>query len=163
MRSSIRWRRRPDERARALRGGRCQAAADARLHRGHARRAGRARPGPGAGALASGDAPAGCQRFPRPDAGIHRSERGRRGSARRGIATHEGAVLLFEADTGRLSPLMNGATITAIRTAAVSGVATDVLARPDAAELAILGAGVQGRTHLEAIAAVRRLKRARIW
>ena len=85
------------------------------------------------------------------------------GNASRGIDTHQGAVLLFEADTGRLSALMDGATITAIRTAAVSGVATDVLARNDAAELAILGAGVQARTHLQAIAVVRRLRRARVW
>ncbi|HEV2013538.1 MAG TPA: ornithine cyclodeaminase family protein [Candidatus Dormibacteraeota bacterium] len=85
------------------------------------------------------------------------------GNARRGIDTHQGAVLLFEADTGRLSALMDGATITAIRTAAVSGVATDLLAREDAAELAILGAGVQARTHLEAIAAVRPIRRVRVW
>jgi ornithine cyclodeaminase/alanine dehydrogenase-like protein (mu-crystallin family) len=85
------------------------------------------------------------------------------GNARRGIDTHQGAVLLFEAETGRLSALMDGATITAIRTAAVSGVATDLLARRDAEELAILGAGVQARTHLEAIAAVRPIRRVRIW
>jgi len=84
-------------------------------------------------------------------------------NAARGIDTHQGAVLLFEADTGRLSALMDGGAITAIRTAAVSGVATDVLARRDAAELAVLGAGVQARTHLEAIAAVRNIKQARIW
>jgi ornithine cyclodeaminase len=71
--------------------------------------------------------------------------------------------LLFEADTGRLSSLMDGGSITAIRTAAVSAVATDALATKDAAELAILGAGVQGRRHLEAIAAVRPLRRVRIW
>jgi len=85
------------------------------------------------------------------------------GNAKRGIDTHQGAVLLFEGDTGRLSALMDGAAITAIRTAAVSGVATDVLARRDASELAILGAGVQARTHVEAIAAVRPLRRVRIW
>jgi ornithine cyclodeaminase len=85
------------------------------------------------------------------------------GNAQRGIDTHQGAVLLFEADTGRLSALMDGAAITAIRTAAVSGVATDLLARRDASELAILGAGVQARTHIEAIAAVRPLRRVRIW
>lgn len=85
------------------------------------------------------------------------------GNAQRGIDTHQGAVLLFEADTGRLSALMDGGTITAIRTAAVSGVATEVLARRDAADLAVLGAGVQARTHLEAIAAVRPLRRARVW
>jgi ornithine cyclodeaminase len=85
------------------------------------------------------------------------------GNASRGIDTHQGAVLLFEADTGRLSALMDGATVTAIRTAAVSGVATDLLARRDATELAILGAGVQARTHLEAIASVRPLRKVRVW
>lgn len=85
------------------------------------------------------------------------------GNAARGIDTHQGAVLLFETDTGRLSALMDGATITAIRTAAVSGVATDLLARRDATELAILGAGVQARTHLEAIATVRPLGKVRVW
>jgi ornithine cyclodeaminase len=85
------------------------------------------------------------------------------GNAKRGIDTHQGAVLLFEADTGRLSALMDGAAITAIRTAAVSGVATDLLARRDAGEVAILGAGVQARTHIEAIAAVRPLRQVRIW
>jgi ornithine cyclodeaminase/alanine dehydrogenase-like protein (mu-crystallin family) len=85
------------------------------------------------------------------------------GNAQRGIDTHQGAVLLFEADTGRLSALLDGSAITAIRTAAVSGVATDLLARRDATRLAILGAGVQARTHLEAIAAVRSLGGARIW
>jgi alanine dehydrogenase len=85
------------------------------------------------------------------------------GNAARGIDTHQGAVLLFEADTGRLSALMDGATITAIRTAAVSGVATDLLARQDATELAILGAGVQARSHLEAITAVRTVRRVRVW
>ncbi len=84
-------------------------------------------------------------------------------NAQRGIDTHQGAVLLFEADTGRLTAMMDGAAITAIRTAAVSGVATDLLARPDSVELAILGAGVQARTHVEAIAAVRPLRRVRIW
>src|SRR5205807_7957011 len=85
------------------------------------------------------------------------------GNAKRGIDTHQGAVLLLEADTGRLSALMDGAMITAIRTAAVSGVATDKLARMDAAELAILGSGVQARTHLEAITAVRPIRRVRVW
>ena len=84
-------------------------------------------------------------------------------NAKRGIDTHQGAVLLFEADTGRLLALLDGGAITAIRTAAVSGVATDLLARPDSVELAILGAGVQARTHVEAIAAVRPLRRVRIW
>jgi len=85
------------------------------------------------------------------------------GNASRGIDTHQGAVLLFESDTGRLAALMDGASITAIRTAAVSGVATELLARRDASELAILGAGVQARTHLDAIAEVRPLRRVRVW
>src|SRR5205814_542499 len=81
----------------------------------------------------------------------------------RGIDTHQGAVVLLEPDTGRLSAVMDGGSITAIRTAAVSAVATDALARQDAAELAVLGAGVQGRSHIEAIAAVRPLRRVRVW
>jgi alanine dehydrogenase len=85
------------------------------------------------------------------------------GNAARGIDTHQGAVILLDAETGRLSAVMDAAAITAIRTAAVSAVATDLLARQDASDLAILGAGVQARTHLEAIAAVRPLRRARIW
>jgi ornithine cyclodeaminase len=85
------------------------------------------------------------------------------GNAARGLDTHQGAVLLLEADTGRLSAVMDGGAITAIRTAAVSGVATDLLARPEAAELAILGAGAQARTHLDAIASVRKLRRVRVW
>jgi ornithine cyclodeaminase len=85
------------------------------------------------------------------------------GNVARGIDSHQGAVLLFEPDTGRLSALMDGATITAIRTAAVSAVATDLLARPDAADLAILGAGIQARSHLEALGAVRPLHRVRVW
>jgi ornithine cyclodeaminase/alanine dehydrogenase-like protein (mu-crystallin family) len=85
------------------------------------------------------------------------------GNAARGLDTHQGTVLLLESDTGRLSAVMDGGAITAIRTAAVSGVATDLLARPDAAELAILGAGVQARTHLDAIASVRKLHRVRVW
>jgi ornithine cyclodeaminase/alanine dehydrogenase-like protein (mu-crystallin family) len=84
-------------------------------------------------------------------------------NAARGLDTHQGAVLLMDADTGRLSAVMDAGAITAIRTAAVSGVATDLLARKDAHDLAILGAGVQARTHLEAIAAVRPLQRVRVW
>ncbi|MDQ2869274.1 MAG: ornithine cyclodeaminase family protein, partial [Acidobacteriota bacterium] len=64
--------------------------------------------------------------------------------------THQGAVLLFDAETGSLSAILDATSITAIRTAAVSGAATRALAREDAAELAIIGSGVQARTHLEA-------------
>jgi alanine dehydrogenase len=77
--------------------------------------------------------------------------------------SHQGAVLLFESEHGRLLAVMDASAITAIRTAAVSGVATRALAREDAGDLALLGTGVQARTHLTAMAAVRRLRRVRVW
>jgi ornithine cyclodeaminase/alanine dehydrogenase-like protein (mu-crystallin family) len=81
----------------------------------------------------------------------------------RGLDAHQGAVLLSDGETGELIAVLNASTITAIRTAAVSAVATRALAREDARELAILGAGVQARSHLQAMAAVRSFERARIW
>jgi len=84
------------------------------------------------------------------------------GNARIGKDAHQGGVLLFSGVTGELMAIMNASAITAIRTAAVSAVATRILAREDANELAIIGAGVQARSHLEAIAVVRSIKRARI-
>jgi ornithine cyclodeaminase/alanine dehydrogenase-like protein (mu-crystallin family) len=80
----------------------------------------------------------------------------------KGKDAHQGAVLLFSAETGELQALLNASAITAIRTAAVSGVATDLLAREDACNLAIVGAGVQARTHLTAMAEVRSIKRCRV-
>jgi ornithine cyclodeaminase len=77
--------------------------------------------------------------------------------------SHQGAVLLFEAKHGCLLAIMDATAITAIRTAAVSGVATQWLAREDAHDLAILGAGTQARTHLEAILLARKITRVRIW
>ena len=79
-----------------------------------------------------------------------------------GKDAHQGAVTLFNRETGELLALMNASEITAIRTAAVSAVATRLLAREDASELAIIGAGVQARTHLAALACVRKIKRARV-
>jgi len=79
-----------------------------------------------------------------------------------GKDAHQGAVLLFNPETGELLALMNASAITAQRTAAASAVATDLLARKDASELAIIGAGVQARTHLRAMACVRSLKRVRV-
>ncbi len=76
---------------------------------------------------------------------------------------HQGAVMLFETTHGRLQAIIDATEITAIRTAATSGVATDLLARPEATELAILGAGVQARTHLAAMLAVRPIRRVRLW
>jgi alanine dehydrogenase len=79
------------------------------------------------------------------------------------LDSHQGAVLLFEAEHGSLVAVMDASSITAIRTAAVSGLATRRLAREDATDVAILGTGVQARTHLEAMCAVRRVRRVRVW
>ena len=77
--------------------------------------------------------------------------------------SHQGAVLLFETEHGRLIAILDASTITAMRTAAVSAVATRLLARPDARTLALLGAGVQAATHLEAICLVREIETVRVW
>jgi ornithine cyclodeaminase len=84
------------------------------------------------------------------------------GNPAKGKDSHQGGVLLFSAETGELLAMMNASAITAIRTAAVSGVATDSLARVDACNLAILGSGVQARSHLVAMSQVRSIKRCRI-
>jgi ornithine cyclodeaminase/alanine dehydrogenase-like protein (mu-crystallin family) len=84
------------------------------------------------------------------------------GNPAKGMDSHQGAVALFSAETGELLAMMNASAITAIRTAAVSGVATDLLAREDACNLAIVGAGVQARSHLTAMSQVRSIKRCRI-
>jgi ornithine cyclodeaminase/alanine dehydrogenase-like protein (mu-crystallin family) len=74
-----------------------------------------------------------------------------------GKDAHQGGVMLFAADTGEPLALVNASAITEIRTAAVSAVATRLLARPGAAELAIIGTGVQGQAHAHALAATRPL------
>ncbi len=79
------------------------------------------------------------------------------------LDSHQGAVLLFDARRGNLVAIIDATSITSIRTAAVSAVATAALARADAGELALLGSGVQARAHLEAIQIVRPLRRARVW
>jgi ornithine cyclodeaminase/alanine dehydrogenase-like protein (mu-crystallin family) len=81
----------------------------------------------------------------------------------RNLSTHIGTVLVYSPETGELAAVLDGGAVTAIRTAAVSAVATRTLARADAGDLAILGSGEQARTHLEAIAAVRVLRRVRVW
>ncbi len=78
-------------------------------------------------------------------------------------SSHLGLVLLFEAEHGCPVALLDAAEITAIRTAAASGLATRLLARPEAGDLALLGAGEQARSHLEAMLAVRALRRIRVW
>jgi len=77
--------------------------------------------------------------------------------------SHQGSVMLFETAHGRLLAMMDAGKITAIRTAAVSGVATRLLAAEDAGELAILGSGVQARTHLEAMRVARKITAVRVW
>lgn len=84
------------------------------------------------------------------------------GNPARGMDAHQGGVLLFSADTGELLAMINASAITAIRTAAASGVATDLLAREDAGDLAIIGSGVEARSHLAAMAQVRVIRRCRI-
>jgi ornithine cyclodeaminase/alanine dehydrogenase-like protein (mu-crystallin family) len=74
---------------------------------------------------------------------------------KRGLDAHQGTVTLFDGETGEVRVVMNASAITAIRTAAVSAVATRLLARGDARVLGILGAGVQARSHLEALPHVR--------
>jgi ornithine cyclodeaminase/alanine dehydrogenase-like protein (mu-crystallin family) len=80
----------------------------------------------------------------------------------RGLDPHQGSVTLYDGTTGELLALMNATPITAIRTAAVSGVATRALARDDASELAIVGAGHQAGPHIAAMLEARHLERIRI-
>lgn len=85
------------------------------------------------------------------------------GNHAKGEETHLGSVLLFEAEMGKLLAILDAAAVTAIRTAAVSGLATRLLAKEDAGDLALLGSGVQARTHLAALREVRPLRRVRVW
>lgn len=80
-----------------------------------------------------------------------------------GLPSHQGVVMLFDVERGNPLGIFDGDAITAIRTAAASGAATRVLARKDAGDLAILGSGVQARTHLDAMRAVATLRRVRVW
>jgi ornithine cyclodeaminase len=80
-----------------------------------------------------------------------------------GFDSHQGVVMLFDTRHGSPQAIIDASSITAIRTAAVSGVATRALARDDAGDLAILGSGVQAATHLDAMRAVRKLRRVRVW
>jgi ornithine cyclodeaminase len=82
---------------------------------------------------------------------------------KRGLDAHQGTVTLFDGETGEVRALMNASAITAIRTAAVSAVATRLLAGGDGRELGILGAGVQARSHLEALRVVRDFEHVRIY
>jgi ornithine cyclodeaminase len=83
------------------------------------------------------------------------------GNPARGLDAHQGLVTLFDGETGVPTAILDASAITAVRTAAVTAVATGVLARPDAATLAVLGAGTQARAHLRALAGVRAFER--VW
>ena len=80
-----------------------------------------------------------------------------------GLPSHRGVVLLNDAKDGSLKAVMDGTKITAIRTAAVSAVATKSLSKKDSEILSLLGLGEQARTHLEAILLVRPIKQVNIW
>jgi ornithine cyclodeaminase/alanine dehydrogenase-like protein (mu-crystallin family) len=84
------------------------------------------------------------------------------GNPARGLDTHQGVVLLAAADTGEPVALLNASAVTEIRTAAVSAAATDALARQDADTVAIIGTGVQARSHVLALAATRTLAGIRV-
>jgi alanine dehydrogenase len=79
------------------------------------------------------------------------------------VPTHHATILLFEPETGEPLVTMDGRLITEVRTAAVSAVATDHLARGGASVLAIIGSGVQARSHLEALRLVREFREVRVW
>lgn len=80
-----------------------------------------------------------------------------------GLHTHYALVVVFDPATGVPRAVLDGRIITERRTAAVSAVATRLLARPDASTLAVLGTGLQARAHVDAIRAVRPIDRIRIW
>ena len=80
-----------------------------------------------------------------------------------GIPTHHAIIMLFRPETGEPLVTMDGRLITEMRTAAVSAVATDHLARTDTPVLAILGSGVQAQSHLEALRIVRKFREVRVW
>jgi ornithine cyclodeaminase len=85
------------------------------------------------------------------------------GNSARGLDLHQGFVALFDGETGETRALLNAGGLTAVRTAAVSGVATRLLAREDTHTLAILGTGIQARAHLDAMRAVRPFERVLVW
>ena len=84
-------------------------------------------------------------------------------NAARGLPSHLATILLLDPDTGSLIAIMDGRYITEARTAAVSAVSARHLAAADASSLAIIGTGVQARSHLEALALVRPLRDVRVW
>ena len=84
-------------------------------------------------------------------------------NAERGIPTHMATIFLIDPQTGMPLAIMDGRLITEMRTAAVSAAATKLLAAPDSKVLAILGSGVQARSHAEALRLVRNFEEIRVW
>jgi ornithine cyclodeaminase/alanine dehydrogenase-like protein (mu-crystallin family) len=84
-------------------------------------------------------------------------------NAERGIPTHMATIFLVDPQSGTPLAIMDGRLITEMRTAAVSAAATKLLASPDAKILAILGSGVQARSHMEALGLVRQFEEVRVW
>lgn len=84
------------------------------------------------------------------------------GNAGTDLPTHQAVVLVFDPDTGRPTALMDGEVITTARTAAGSALSAELLARPDAEVLAILGTGVQARAHAQAVVRVRPIREVRV-
>jgi ornithine cyclodeaminase/alanine dehydrogenase-like protein (mu-crystallin family) len=84
-------------------------------------------------------------------------------NAERGIPTHMATIFLVDPQTGTPLAIIDGRLITEMRTAAVSAAATKLLASPDAKVLAILGSGVQARSHVEALRLVRQFEEIRVW
>lgn len=85
------------------------------------------------------------------------------GAVAKGIKSHQGVVMLFDAEDGRPLALMDAVEITGIRTAAATAAATDALARTDAKTLSIFGLGEQAHTHLESLPQVRKFERIKVW
>lgn len=84
------------------------------------------------------------------------------GNPARGLDSHLGAVLLHDGETGELVAVVEASAITAIRTAAVTAVATDLLARQDASVVSVIGTGAQARAHIESISLVRHVSEIRV-
>jgi ornithine cyclodeaminase len=84
-------------------------------------------------------------------------------NAARGLPLIHGVVLLVDPETGAPTALLDAEVLTALRTGAASGLATDLLARPDASCLAVFGAGAQARTQVEGVRAVRPIRRVLLW
>lgn len=85
------------------------------------------------------------------------------GNASRGLPSHLATIVLHDPETGALQAVMDGRYITEARTAAVSAASAKHLARTDARILAVLGSGVQARSHIDAITRVRPIDEVRVW